>query len=116
MTFHVTHTQAAVAAVVLAAAVLVLAGFALDEHLRRREARNGWRIQAKNLGRQLALQGQVIQQLHDHLGHVAAELERVKLQQAQIARRPPSDPTVRLGIVPRHTAQMPRIGGARRPA
>ena len=114
MTFHVTHMQAAVSALVLGAAAFILAGFALDEHLRRREARNGWRIQAKNLGRQLALQGQVIQQLHDHIGHIAAELERVKLTQAQAARRPPTaDQTVRLGIVPSHTAQMPRIGGKR---
>ncbi len=48
-------------------------------------------------------------QLHDHVGHLAAEVERLRAETTR--HRPPSDPTVRLGpaAAAGRTARMARL-------
>ena len=105
----ITELQKLTLALIATGSALILIGLWLDDQLTRRRTKAGWERAARQLGRQLAMHGQYMQQLADHVGHLAAEVERLKLDQAQAARRPPIDPTLRL-VVDR-TTQMPRIGG-----
>lgn len=88
-------------------AAIVLAGLAIDDRLRRRAERHGWTRAANRLARTQHELRAIVEQHEHHLAHLAAEQERLR---AQLATRPPSDHTVRLGVAaPGRTARLARV-------
>ena len=96
------------AGIVASTSVLMLAGLWVDDWLRRRHP-HGWSQAAHQLGQRDAILAAEVQQLEGHVAHLGAEVERLRHQQAQAATRPPSDPTVRLGIIPGRAARLSRL-------
>lgn len=116
-----TDLERIVLALVFTAALILLIGFAIDDWLYRRRLHSpgNWARAASDLSHRITLERQAREhaeslaatahdQLANHVGHLAAEIERLR---AQVATRPPSaEPTVRLGqAAAGRTARLARL-------
>ncbi len=103
---ELTPFQAQTLVLVVATVGTMATGLLVHHWLIERREQHGWARAANQLvAKQRALRAKV-DQLEDHVGHLAAELERTR---AQVAARPPSDPTVRLGISPGRTSRLAAV-------
>ena len=109
---RITELDKLVLALVATGALLILVGLAADDFLTRRRRTAGW-VPAFNRLRNTAHEQARVHndlvrshaQLADHVGRLAAEVERLKTP-----HRPPSDPTVRLGVAAAgRTARLARV-------
>lgn len=105
---ELTPFQEQTLVLVVAVVGTMAGGLLVHSWLVDRRDKHGWTQAANALGRRIGAERRGREQLESHVAHLAAEQERMKAQLAQIAARPPSDPTVRLGIAPR-TARMSRL-------
>jgi fructosamine-3-kinase len=103
---ELTPLQEQVGILAIAGSVLFGAGLIADDYLARRRQHNGWARAANQLVAKQRVLRDKVEQLESHVAHQAAELERLR---GQVAARPPSDPTVRLGITPGRTARLGRL-------
>lgn len=99
---RLTPTQE-LALVLVVAVVGTLAVGLLAQDWLARQRPHGWIRAANRLTNTQRELRAIVEQHEAHLAHLAGELERVR---DQVARRPPSDPTVRLGVHPARTSRL----------
>lgn len=103
---ELTPFQEQTLVLVVAVVGTMAAGLLIHHSLVDRRQRHGWASAANHLVGKVRELRRICEQHEAAIAHLSAELERTR---AQVAARPPSDPTVRLGISPSRTSRLAAV-------